>query len=79
MLNLPLRYVPPAMRPAVDWVALSLLVWVPIVWVMALTGLGSASPHSGAEHAEAAHHESAPAYDQKDSHTKDAEGHGGGH
>ena len=35
-VNYPLRYVPKALRPIVDWVALSLLFWVPIVWVIAL-------------------------------------------
>ena len=35
-VNYPLRYVPKAARPIVDWVALSFLFWVPIVWVIAL-------------------------------------------
>ena len=35
-MNSPLRYVPPSARPAVDWIALSLVFWVPIVWLIAL-------------------------------------------
>ncbi len=35
-VNYPLRYVPQTLRPIVDWIALSLLFWVPIVWVIAL-------------------------------------------
>ena len=35
-VNYPLRYVPQTMRPIVDWIALSLLFWVPIVWAIAL-------------------------------------------
>jgi hypothetical protein len=36
MINLPLRLVPPSARPIVDWLALSLVFWVPIVWVLLL-------------------------------------------
>jgi hypothetical protein len=35
-VNYPLRYVPQTLRPIVDWIALSLLFWVPIVWAIAL-------------------------------------------
>ncbi len=35
-VNYPLRYVPQNLRPIVDWIALSLLFWVPIVWAIAL-------------------------------------------
>ena len=35
-VNYPLRHVPQKLRPIVDWIALSLLFWVPIVWVIAL-------------------------------------------
>lgn len=35
-VNYPLRYVPETLRPIVDWIALSLLFWVPIVWAIAL-------------------------------------------
>jgi hypothetical protein len=38
--NRPLRRVPPSMRPIVDWIALSLVFWVPIVWVVALFVIG---------------------------------------
>jgi hypothetical protein len=34
IVNFPLRLVPQSMRSAVDWLALTLLVWVPIVWIM---------------------------------------------
>jgi hypothetical protein len=43
-INYPLRFVPAAQRPIIDWVALSLLGWVPIVWVLALT-LGHKNAH----------------------------------
>ncbi len=35
-VNHPLRYVPQTLRPIVDWIALSLLFWVPIVWAIVL-------------------------------------------
>ncbi len=35
-LNYPLRKIPKKLRPAMDWLALSLVFWVPIVWVLAL-------------------------------------------
>ncbi len=35
-LNYPLRKIPKRLRPAVDWLALSLVFWVPIVWVLAM-------------------------------------------
>ena len=35
-LNYPLRMIPERLRPAVDWLALSLVFWVPIVWVLAM-------------------------------------------
>ncbi len=40
ILGYPLRFVPPSVRPLVDWVALSLVFWVPIVWVIALFMVG---------------------------------------
>ncbi|MCP3903488.1 MAG: hypothetical protein GY715_07605 [Planctomycetes bacterium] len=36
LINVPLRFVPRRARPVVDWVALSLVFWVPIVWCVAL-------------------------------------------
>jgi hypothetical protein len=36
LANYPLRKIPTSVRPAVDWIALSLLAWVPIVWVLAV-------------------------------------------
>ncbi|MHC5114046.1 MAG: hypothetical protein ACYTGP_06415 [Planctomycetota bacterium] len=36
LANLPLRFVPRRVRPVVDWIALSLVFWVPIVWCVAL-------------------------------------------
>ena len=36
LLSKPLDMVPPKARDIVDWVALSLIVWVPIVWIFAL-------------------------------------------
>ena len=40
IMGLPLTFVPPRLRPIVDWVALSLVFWVPIVWVVALFVVG---------------------------------------
>ena len=39
-VNYPLRFVPAKARPIVDWLALSLVFWVPIVWIMALFVIG---------------------------------------
>jgi len=36
LLALPLRFVPRPFRDVVDWVALTLVCWVPIVWAIAL-------------------------------------------
>jgi hypothetical protein len=35
-LNYPLRFMPPAARRTVDFVALTMVIWVPIVWFVAL-------------------------------------------
>ena len=35
-MNAPRRHLPPSARVIVDWVALSLIFWVPIVWLFAL-------------------------------------------
>ena len=59
--NYPLRFLPRSFRPAIDWIALSLLVWVPIVWIMvfAFGGEGSAKASSPAiERSPQAVHES---------------------
>ena len=47
IVNFPLRWVPSSLRPLVDWAALSLLVWVPIIWIMVVT-LGKKPQDSGA-------------------------------
>jgi hypothetical protein len=44
IVNYPLRFVPQSQRPMVDWIALSLLGWVPVVWVLVLT-LGNRNAH----------------------------------
>jgi len=45
IINSPLRRIPTSLRPMVDWLALSLLAWVPIVWVLAIfLGHKSAPP-----------------------------------
>lgn len=36
VMNMPLRHVPPGLRPVVDWIALSLLIWIPLVWMAAI-------------------------------------------
>jgi len=33
-MNAPLRFVPPKLRPLVDYLALTLIMWVPIVWAI---------------------------------------------
>jgi hypothetical protein len=35
-MNLPIRVLPLRFRPVVDWLALSLILWVPIVWLFAV-------------------------------------------
>lgn len=35
-INAPMRKVPASLQPAVNWVALSLALWVPVVWMMAM-------------------------------------------
>jgi hypothetical protein len=39
-LNVPRRRLPTSARAVVDWIALSLLLWVPVVWVFALMFAG---------------------------------------
>jgi hypothetical protein len=39
-MSFPLRFVPPSLRPMVDWIALSLVFWVPIVWIVVLFVMG---------------------------------------
>ena len=38
--NYPRRYLPPPVQPVVDWVALTLVFWVPIVWAIAIFVVG---------------------------------------
>lgn len=40
LLSAPLRYVPESFRPLVDWIAISLVFWVPVVWVLAFVLAG---------------------------------------
>lgn len=35
LMSAPMRYVPESIRPLVDWIAISLVFWVPVVWVLA--------------------------------------------
>jgi hypothetical protein len=44
IVNYPVRFVPQSQRPMVDWIALSLVAWVPVVWVLVLT-LGNRNAH----------------------------------
>ena len=39
-LDFPLRFLPSSMRVIVDWVAWSLIFWVPVVWVIAILVIG---------------------------------------
>lgn len=54
ILNFPLRLVPASLRPVVDWAALSLLVWVPIIWIMVVM-LGESSPDDASHSASPEH------------------------
>ena len=40
LVNFPLRFVPASLRPIVDWIALSLVFWVPITWMIAMLLIG---------------------------------------
>ncbi|MHC4106832.1 MAG: hypothetical protein ACYSTY_01975 [Planctomycetota bacterium] len=40
LVNFPLRFVPASLRPIVDWIALSLVFWVPITWMIAMFLIG---------------------------------------
>jgi hypothetical protein len=44
IVNYPLRFVPQSQRPMVDWIALSLVGWVPVVWILVFT-LGHKNAH----------------------------------
>ena len=39
-MNYPVRLLPPPARAVVDWIALSLIFWVPIVWLIAILVVG---------------------------------------
>jgi hypothetical protein len=39
-LNYPLRVLSPSSRTVVDWVAWSLIFWVPVVWAIAIVVVG---------------------------------------
>ena len=39
-VNYPLRLLPDPARQIVDWIALTLVFWVPITWVIALFVIG---------------------------------------
>ena len=53
VVNYPLRLVPQSMRSALDWIALTLLIWAPIVWIM-VVALGGSPDGSGDGSHEAA-------------------------
>ncbi len=40
LMNFPLRFVPASLRPILDWIALSLVFWVPITWMIAMFLIG---------------------------------------
>jgi hypothetical protein len=51
ILNFPLRLVPARLRLIVDWAAITLLAWVPIVWMLVLvTSRGSIAGAGSADH-----------------------------
>ncbi|MHC4414832.1 MAG: hypothetical protein ACYS0G_06065 [Planctomycetota bacterium] len=39
-VNYPIRFLPHSARAVIDWIALSLIFWVPIVWLIALLVVG---------------------------------------
>ncbi|MCH8004911.1 MAG: hypothetical protein IH888_01620 [Planctomycetes bacterium] len=39
-VNYPIRFLPQSGRPVISWLALSLLFWAPIVWLIALLVVG---------------------------------------
>ncbi len=39
-VNYPMRFLPQSGRPVINWLALSLLLWAPIVWLIALLVVG---------------------------------------
>jgi len=43
-VNYPLRLVPAGLRPVLDWTALSLMFWVPVVWLMVWRGAHAQEP-----------------------------------
>ncbi len=40
LVSFPLRFVPASLRPILDWIALSLIFWVPITWMIAMFLIG---------------------------------------
>lgn len=40
LVSFPLRFVPASLRPILDWIALSLVFWVPITWMIAMFLIG---------------------------------------
>lgn len=48
IVNYPMRWLPPGLRPVMNWTAFSLLLWVPIVWAMVI--MMHESPPSTAPH-----------------------------
>lgn len=51
MMNLPLRKLPRSLRPLMNWAAVTLLLWVPIVWVLAVMNRGAPEHDANAESA----------------------------
>jgi hypothetical protein len=70
MMSAPLRKIPAPLRPAMDWLAISLALWAPAVWVMVF--MMNASSHDAPDAADtgspaegaASQHASAPIHEE---------------
>lgn len=84
MVNAPLRMIPAKGLPLVNIAAVTLLLWAPLVWVLAAMGIGRPSPAAPVEHESAAHgaeqaaesHGSGHGASSSDSHGASQDSHG---
>lgn len=84
MVNAPLRMIPAKGLPLVNIAAVTLLLWAPLVWVLAAMGIGRPSPAAPVDHESAAHgeeqaadsHGSGQGASSSDSHGTSKDSHG---
>jgi hypothetical protein len=85
LMNAPLKVVPTKFKPAVDLVAMSLVLWVPLAFILppkfaAWNAARAAAAHTtGAVHAESSNAKHAEADDHGGGGHEAASGHGAGH